>query len=195
MMASPNVKEMSPPELELFKQQTEKSLAGFRKMKTEGQRRVVRFEVVFGSNGILKTIEQVGNLETAKGSVPGEKSSSRTWILEQPDKRVAFDESQDSVRVDSDPLSSSTGSELGDPIHLMGGLGRVGELADIDTGKKDILKRGGKLTIFDAYRVESAVDWIERVHPELAGGLGVYSSPRFATPYCHIDARGENVNW
>jgi len=53
----------------------------------------------------------------------------------------------------------------------------------------------GKLTITDAYRVEQAVEWVERLHPELAGGLGVYSSRRFPTPYCHIDARGERKRW
>ena len=36
---------------------------------------------------------------------------------------------------------------------------------------------------------------IKRMHPELAGGLGVYSSRRFSTPYCHIDARGERKRW
>ncbi len=53
----------------------------------------------------------------------------------------------------------------------------------------------GRMTIFDAYRVESAVEWVERTHPELAGGLGVYSSSRFSKPYCHIDARGERKRW
>lgn len=53
----------------------------------------------------------------------------------------------------------------------------------------------GKFTIFDAYRVERAVDWVEQLHPELAGGLGVYSSPRWPTPYVHIDARGESKRW
>ncbi|MEI6740395.1 MAG: D-Ala-D-Ala carboxypeptidase family metallohydrolase [Gemmatimonadaceae bacterium] len=53
----------------------------------------------------------------------------------------------------------------------------------------------GRLTIFDAYHVEGAVEWVEHEHPELAGGLGVYSGPRFRTPYCHIDARGERKRW
>lgn len=72
-----------------------------------------------------------------------------------------------------------------DSRHLYGDAADVAIDADGD----------GKLTIFDAYRVESAVDWVERMHPELAGGLGVYSSQRFATPYCHIDARGERKRW
>lgn len=72
-----------------------------------------------------------------------------------------------------------------DSRHLYGDAADVAIDADGD----------GKLTIFDAYRVESAVDWVERMHPELAGGLGVYSSRRFSTPYCHIDARGERKRW
>lgn len=53
----------------------------------------------------------------------------------------------------------------------------------------------GRFTIFDAYQVERAVDWVERLTPELAGGMGVYSSPRWPTPYVHIDARGERKRW
>ena len=41
----------------------------------------------------------------------------------------------------------------------------------------------------------TAVDWIEQTYPELSGGLGVYSSPRWPTPYVHIDARGERKRW
>ncbi|WP_353266625.1 D-Ala-D-Ala carboxypeptidase family metallohydrolase [Gemmatimonas sp.] len=72
-----------------------------------------------------------------------------------------------------------------DSRHLYGDAADVAIDADGD----------GQLTLFDAYRVEQAVDWVERLHPELAGGLGVYSSRRFATPYCHIDARGERKRW
>ena len=72
-----------------------------------------------------------------------------------------------------------------DSRHLYGDAADVAIDADGD----------GKMTIFDAYRVERAVEWVEAVHPELAGGLGVYSSPRFASPYCHIDARGERKRW
>lgn len=72
-----------------------------------------------------------------------------------------------------------------DSRHLYGDAADVAIDADGD----------GKLTIFDAYRVEMAVDWVERMHPELAGGLGVYSSRRFPTPYCHIDARGVRKRW
>ena len=72
-----------------------------------------------------------------------------------------------------------------DSRHLYGDAADVAIDADGD----------GRMTILDAYRVEQAVDWVERTHPEFAGGLGVYSSRRFATPYCHIDARGERKRW
>ncbi len=72
-----------------------------------------------------------------------------------------------------------------DSRHLYGDAADIAIDADGD----------GRLTIFDAYRVEQAVEWVERLHPGLAGGLGVYSSPRYATPYCHIDARGERKRW
>ena len=81
--------------------------------------------------------------------------------------------------------NSSVEGSARDSRHLYGDAADVAIDADGD----------GKLTIFDAYRVEQAVDWVERLHPELAGGLGVYSSRRFSTPYCHIDARGERKRW
>lgn len=81
--------------------------------------------------------------------------------------------------------NSSVEGSARDSRHLYGDAADVAIDADGD----------GRLTIFDAYRVEQAVDWVERLHPELAGGLGVYSSRRYATPYCHIDARGERKRW
>jgi hypothetical protein len=81
--------------------------------------------------------------------------------------------------------NSSVEGSARDSRHLYGDAADVAIDADGD----------GRLTIFDAYRVEQAVDWVERLHPDLAGGLGVYSSRRFATPYCHIDARGERKRW
>ncbi len=81
--------------------------------------------------------------------------------------------------------NSSVEGSARDSRHLYGDAADVAIDADGD----------GQLTLFDAYRVEQAVDWVERLHPELAGGLGVYSSRRYATPYCHIDARGERKRW
>lgn len=53
----------------------------------------------------------------------------------------------------------------------------------------------GKITMTDEIRVMLAVDRVERAHPDLAGGLGVYTSRRYRTPYLHIDARGKRTRW
>jgi uncharacterized protein YcbK (DUF882 family) len=53
----------------------------------------------------------------------------------------------------------------------------------------------GKITLTDAIRVMIAVDRVERAHPDLVGGLGLYSSRRYRTPYLHIDTRGKRSRW
>jgi uncharacterized protein YcbK (DUF882 family) len=52
--------------------------------------------------------------------------------------------------------------------------------------------RDGRVNSKDAKLVTIAVDIVERTHPDLAGGMGVYSRVR---PYVHIDARGVKVRW
>ena len=53
----------------------------------------------------------------------------------------------------------------------------------------------GKITRADSRIVVSAVDSVEELHPDLVGGLGVYTSDRYRTPYVHIDARGHRSRW
>ncbi|GAC1657778.1 MAG: hypothetical protein NVS4B3_24680 [Gemmatimonadaceae bacterium] len=53
----------------------------------------------------------------------------------------------------------------------------------------------GRVTARDARLVAEAVDVVERDHPELVGGVGVYTSRRYRTPYVHIDARGRRARW
>lgn len=100
------------------------------------------------------------------------------------DEQIVFD-----VRVHSGfrtPLhNAGVEGSARDSRHMYGDAADVAIDADGD----------GRFTIFDAYQVERAVEWIEQLNPELAGGLGVYSSPRWPTPYVHIDARGERKRW
>jgi hypothetical protein len=51
----------------------------------------------------------------------------------------------------------------------------------------------GRLTAFDSRIVGLAVEMIEKRHPELVGGLGVYVNTR--SPYVHVDARGRRARW
>jgi uncharacterized protein YcbK (DUF882 family) len=53
----------------------------------------------------------------------------------------------------------------------------------------------GRFTAFDSRIVALAAEMVERRHPELAGGLGVYVSAKYRRPYVHIDARGKRARW
>jgi uncharacterized protein YcbK (DUF882 family) len=52
----------------------------------------------------------------------------------------------------------------------------------------------GRVTYLDVLAVARAVEIVERDHPELVGGLGMYGN-RGTPPYVHIDVRGERKRW
>ena len=68
---------------------------------------------------------------------------------------------------------------------------QYGDAADV----KIDADRDGRFTARDARLVVAAVDRVERAHPELVGGLGVYTSGRYSAAYVHIDARGNRARW
>jgi Peptidase M15 len=54
----------------------------------------------------------------------------------------------------------------------------------------------GKLTEIDARLVAAAAEAVERKHPDLVGGIGLYITPDGAGwPYVHIDVRGRRARW
>jgi hypothetical protein len=53
----------------------------------------------------------------------------------------------------------------------------------------------GRYTAADTKLVVKAVEAVEARHPDLTGGLGLYTSRRYSTPYVHIDARGTRARW
>jgi hypothetical protein len=53
----------------------------------------------------------------------------------------------------------------------------------------------GRVNSRDLRMITAAVDSVEKRHPELVGGLGVYSGIQYRVPYVHIDARGIKVRW
>ena len=53
----------------------------------------------------------------------------------------------------------------------------------------------GRITMTDELLVMLAVERVEDRHPDLVGGLGMYTSRRYASPYVHIDARGKRSRW
>jgi hypothetical protein len=73
----------------------------------------------------------------------------------------------------------------GDSRHQYGDAADVAIDADGD----------GRVTVRDESLVARAVDQVEDEHPELVGGLGLYTSGQYRTPYVHIDARGTRSRW
>ena len=53
----------------------------------------------------------------------------------------------------------------------------------------------GIIDMTDEILVMLAVERVEDAHPDLIGGLGVYTSRRYRTPYLHIDTRGKRSRW
>ena len=53
----------------------------------------------------------------------------------------------------------------------------------------------GRYTSLDSRLVGLAVEIVELKHPELVGGLGIYTSGHARTNYVHIDARGTRARW
>lgn len=75
-----------------------------------------------------------------------------------------------------------------------------GDAADIfidsdGSGDMDDLNRDRRVNIEDARVIMRAVDRVERAHPELVGGCGVYVATSAHGPFIHIDTRGYPARW
>jgi hypothetical protein len=75
-----------------------------------------------------------------------------------------------------------------------------GDAADVypdRTGRGwiDDLNRDGRSDISDARILAAAAEAVERRHPELSGGIGVYPGNGSHGPFVHIDARGRRARW
>jgi hypothetical protein len=66
---------------------------------------------------------------------------------------------------------------------------------DDGDGRMDDLNHDGRVDIRDSQVVCAAVDRVERAHPELVGGCGVYSATSAHGPFTHVDARGYRARW
>ena len=75
-----------------------------------------------------------------------------------------------------------------------------GDAADVyidndRNGVMDDLNGDGRIDPDDARVMLEAVDRVERAHPELIGGAGVYSACCGHGPFIHIDTRGYRARW
>ncbi|MDQ3673208.1 MAG: DUF882 domain-containing protein [Gemmatimonadota bacterium] len=75
-----------------------------------------------------------------------------------------------------------------------------GDAADIfidndGNGAMDDLNKDGRVNIADAAFIREAALRVERAHPSLIGGIGVYSATSAHGPFTHIDTRGYSARW
>jgi hypothetical protein len=75
-----------------------------------------------------------------------------------------------------------------------------GDAADVyidndRNGVMDDLNGDGRIDPGDARVMLDAVERVERAHPELIGGAGVYSACCGHGPFIHIDTRGYRARW
>ena len=82
------------------------------------------------------------------------------------------------------------------------GLSRhmYGDASDIfidndGNGVMDDLNKDGRVNIADARVILAAVERVEREHPALIGGCGVYTAGSGHGPFVHIDTRGFRARW
>jgi hypothetical protein len=75
-----------------------------------------------------------------------------------------------------------------------------GDAADIyidnsGNGSMDDINRDGRVDVRDAEFIRQAAERVERRHPELVGGIGVYRANPSHGPFTHIDTRGYRARW
>jgi hypothetical protein len=59
----------------------------------------------------------------------------------------------------------------------------------------DDLNRDGRVDHRDAQVILAAAERVERRHPDLTGGVGVYRATRAHGPFAHVDVRGRRARW
>jgi hypothetical protein len=77
---------------------------------------------------------------------------------------------------------------------------QYGDAADVyvdndGSGHMDDLNGDGRVTTADAQFLAQVVDQVEEAHPELTGGVGIYSATSAHGPFVHVDVRGVRARW
>ena len=66
--------------------------------------------------------------------------------------------------------------------------------ADAD-GRMDDLNHDRRLDLSDTQVILRSVERVEKAHPNLVGGLGLYHAMGSSGPFAHIDVRGTSARW
>jgi len=77
---------------------------------------------------------------------------------------------------------------------------QYGDAADIiidanSDGRMDDLNRDGRLDLRDTQVILRSVERVEKQHPTLVGGLGLYHAMGASGPFAHVDVRGSTARW
>jgi len=91
-------------------------------------------------------------------------------------------------------LGVGRGGRVKDSRHQFGDAADVFIDANRD-GRMDDLNRDGRVDARDARVLVQAVERVERAHPELVGGAGIYRATRAHGPFVHVDVRGVRARW
>lgn len=88
----------------------------------------------------------------------------------------------------------NTGGRAGLSRHMYGDAADI--FIDNDhNGSMDDLNHDGRIDVRDSRFILESVDRVEREHPELIGGTGVYVACCGHGPFIHIDSRGYRARW
>jgi hypothetical protein len=96
------------------------------------------------------------------------------------------------------PQYNATGGETGGRASLSRHM--YGDAADVfvdndGDGRMDDLNRDGRVDHRDAQVILDAAERVERAHPDVAGGVGVYRATASHGPFAHVDVRGNRARW
>ena len=77
---------------------------------------------------------------------------------------------------------------------------QYGDAADViidanGDGRMDDLNRDGRLDLRDTQEILRSVERVEKAHPALVGGLGLYHAMGASGPFAHVDVRGLSARW
>jgi len=91
-------------------------------------------------------------------------------------------------------LGVGEGGRVSNSRHQYGDAADVFVDNDRD-GRMDDLNGDGRVDAADDTVIVQAVNRVERAHPELLGGAGMYHGTPAHGPFVHIDARGNRARW
>ena len=96
------------------------------------------------------------------------------------------------------PQYNENGGETGGRASLSRHM--YGDAADVfvdndGDGRMDDLNGDGRVDYRDAQVILDAAEQVERAHPDVTGGVGVYKATSSHGPFAHVDVRGHRARW